>query len=95
MTATVIYWTLQIAIWIACIFVFIRRKQNIEKHNGRKDSRLQRVFMVIFIPVFAFGYACLGGYPPKDDQVYFILVVTVLMYGVMFARWIRQNRKVN
>ena len=74
MTAPLIYWTLQIAIWIGCIFLFVRRKEIIEKHKGRKDSKFQRVLMLFLTPVFAYGYACLGGYPPKDDQVYFVLL---------------------
>ena len=93
MTATLIYWTLQIAIWIACVFIFARRKEIAAKHKGRKDPKLQRVLMLILAPVFAFVYACLGGYPPKDDQVYFVLVVSVLIVGVSVARWIRQDRE--
>ena len=93
MTATLIYWTLQITIWIVCIFLFIRRKEIIAKHTGRKDPKLQRVLMLVLTPLLAFGYACLGGYPPKDDQVYFVLVVSVIMLGSLIARWIRQDRE--
>ena len=95
MTAILIYWTLQIAVWIACVFIFLRRKEIARNHKGRKDPRLQRVFMLIFTPIFAFGYACLRGYPPKNDQVYFILVLTVVMYGALIARWIRQDREIS
>jgi len=93
MTAILIYWTLQIAIWIACVFIFIRRKEIAERHKGRRDSTAQRILMLVLTPVFAFAYACMGGYPPKDDQVYFILVVTLVMYGALIARWIRQSRQ--
>jgi hypothetical protein len=76
MSAMLLYWIFQIAIWIACIVIFIRRKEIPEKHKGRKDSTVRKVLMLVFIPMFAFAYACMGGYPPKDNQVYFIFVVT-------------------
>jgi hypothetical protein len=54
MTAILVYWALQIAVWIAGGFIFLRRKEIVQKHKGRKDPRLQRVFMLIFTPIFAF-----------------------------------------
>ena len=93
MIAILIYWTLQIAIWMACILIFVRRKKIAAKNKGRKDSTVQKVLMLTLTPVFAFAYVCMGGYPPKDDQVYFILAVTVVIYGALIARWARQYRQ--
>lgn len=86
------YWVIQILIGIVCISVFVRRKKLTTRHR-RKDGPIEKIFMILGTPVFAFGYACMGGYPPKDDQIYFILVVTLLIYGSLIFRWIRQNRE--
>ena len=93
MTATVIYWSVQLAIWIVGATLFARREAIAEKHYGRKDSPVERVLMLVLTPVLAYGYACLGGFPPKEDQLYFVLFVTVAMHGVLIARWVRQSRE--
>ncbi|MES2573231.1 MAG: hypothetical protein V4710_24630 [Verrucomicrobiota bacterium] len=96
MSGTTLYWIVQIAIWIVCIRIFVFAKQRpINRSNSRREGPIEKMAILVLIPVMAFGYACLGGYPPKDDQIYFIFGCSLLMYGVMIARWIRNNREDN
>jgi hypothetical protein len=92
MNAILLYWALQIAICPACIFIVVRRKESVEKHDGWRDTKAQKVIILLFTPILAFAHACMGGYPPDDAQVSLNLVVTLLIYGVLIACCIPQSR---
>lgn len=94
MFASILYWTIQVVIWIVCIRIFVLAKRGqLNRSKSRREGPIEKLAILILIPAMGYGYACLGGYPPKDDQIYFILFFCVVMYGVMIARWIRNDRE--
>jgi hypothetical protein len=100
MRGTLIYWALQVAIWGWCIYFLVTRKEREARREiadgskaRRKTSTAQWVAMMVIVPVIAFLYACMRGFPPKDDQVTFIIIATCGMSGALYLRWRRQRRE--
>ena len=85
MKISILYWSVQILIWILCIVVIINRKEI--KSNRKKKLTLSKFIAVMIIaPFFAFGYACMGGFPLKTDQIIFIFGCTFLIYvGLIYG----------
>ena len=92
MLGIVIYLIIQIALAGFTIHVLVNREQIRAKHAHRKDKPWEKIIIVALIPLMVFAYSLLGGYPPKSDQLVFITVFTVAMYGSVILRWRRQAR---
>lgn len=92
MLGLVIYLIIQIALAGFTLHVIANREEIRAKHAHRKDKPWEKIVIVILIPLMGFAYSLLGGYPPKPDQLVFITVFTVGMYGAMILRWRRQAR---
>ena len=92
MLGTVIYVIFQIAIFAYCFHVLRNFRQIREQGAAQQDSPLRKIITLVLIPAGAYGYACLGGFPPKSDQLLFAAVATVVMYGAIAFRWRRQTR---
>lgn len=92
MMGLVLYIAIQIALLGFAIHIIVNREEIRARHAHKKDSQREKIAIVILVPVMAFAYSLLGGYPPKSDQLVFTTVVTVFMYGAAILRWIRQSR---
>jgi hypothetical protein len=92
MPGFIIYIIIQIALAAFAIYVVFNREQIGAKHVHKKDSRWEKIAIVILIPAMGFGYSLLGRYPPKSDQLEFTTFFTVFMYVIVILRWRRQSR---
>jgi hypothetical protein len=88
----VIYVIIQIVLAGFAVYILLNREAIRARQTLRKDKGWEKFAIVLLVPVLAFGYALLGGFPPKNDQLVFGVVVTVLLYVSAGLRWIRQSR---
>jgi hypothetical protein len=89
---TIIYIIIQVSLLAFAIHIVRNWREIRQRHAHKKDSRWEKVAILVLVPAMAFGYMSLRGFPPKNDQIVWAIVFAIFMYGVVIARWIRQSR---
>src|SRR5829696_5700889 len=87
----IIYVVLQVIAALYAVYIFTHWREIREQGKGRKDSPIQIVALLILIPVIAYGYQALKGFPLEPNQRSEMYWMAGVMYVVLIARWIRQN----
>ena len=92
MFGVTIYVIIQIAVLAFAVYIFVNRRELRKQNAHRTDPGWQKVTMLAIVPLLAFGYGCLDGFPPKKDRLLTMIVGTLVMYLALVFRWRRQGK---
>jgi hypothetical protein len=51
------------------------------RHANKKDSRWEKIAILLLVPVMGFGYMSLRALPPEYEQIMWTIGFTVVMYN--------------